>query len=327
MQAITVNNLSMTYRVPVRGTGLRAAAAALFRRQTRPIPALRSISFTIAPGEVVGLIGPNGAGKTTTLKILSGILCPSGGQVDVLTHEPWRREYRFLRQIAMIRGSRPLAAPSELTVLDTLRFQQLVYDVPTDQFRRNVAELAELLSLAPLLSRQVRALSLGERMRAGLAWSLLYRPRVLFLDEPTLGLDVTAIATFRRFIAQYREQTGATVVLTSHYMADVEALCPRILLIDHGALLYDGRLSTLAARLTPYKLVRVMVAEPAAVNWDQFGEAVAQDGGCVSLRIRREEIPARTAQLLAHLPISDLAVEEPPLERVIDQIYREEVTI
>jgi ABC-type uncharacterized transport system ATPase subunit len=325
MSAIVVDKLSMTYRAPVRGSGLRAAMKSLVRREMREIEALCSVSFHIAPGEVVGLIGPNGAGKTTTLKILSGILCPSGGQAAVLRCTPWRREYRFLRQIAMIRGSRPLAVPVELTVLDALRFQQLIYDVPNDQFRRNLAELSDLLHLELLLDRQVRALSLGERMRAGLAWSLIYRPRLLFLDEPTLGLDVSAISTVRRFIADYNRQSGATIILTSHYMADVELLCPRILLIDHGALLYDGSLSALSTQLAPYKLVSVALSAPQAIAWSDFGEVLAQENGRVSLRIRREEVPATTARLLAQLPIADLAVEEPPLERVIDHIYREGV--
>ena len=326
MHSIQVHDLSMTYRAPVRGAGLRAALKSLVRREVREIQALHTLSFTVAPGEVVGLIGPNGAGKTTTLKILSGILCPTGGQASVLGFAPWRRDYRYLRQIAMIRGSRPLAVPLELTLLDALRFQQLIYDIPKEQFQQNLDELSGLLSLEPLLSRQVRALSLGERMRAGLAWSLIYRPRLLFLDEPTLGLDVTAIGAVRQFIANYNKHSGATIILTSHYMTDVEQLCSRILLIDHGALLYDGALGALSAQLAPYKLVRVAVSAPEAVEWKQFGDVVEQEGGRVSLRVRREDIPATTAHLLSQLPVADLAVEEPPLERLIDQVYREGVT-
>ena len=304
MHTIEVNDLSMTYRAPVRGAGLRAAVKSLVRREVREIQALHSVSFAVAPGEVVGLIGPNGAGKTTTLKILSGILCPTSGQASALGFAPWGRDYRYLRQIAMIRGSRPLAVPLELTVLDALRFQQLIYDVPKEQFQRNLDELSSLLSLEPLLGRQVRALSLGERMRAGLAWSLIYRPRLLFLDEPTLGLDVTAIGAVRQFIADYNKHSGATIILTSHYMTDVEQLCPRILLVDRGALLYDGRLCALSARLAPYKLVRIAVAAPVAVEWKQFGEIVEQEGGRVSLRVRREDIPAATARLLTRLPVA-----------------------
>lgn len=315
----------MTYRAPVRQEGLGAAVASLFRREYRMIAAVRDITFELVPGEVVGFIGPNGAGKTTTLKILSGILHPTRGEVRVLGHVPWRRERAFLRQIAMIRGSQPIGGPGELTVHDSLRYQQLIYEVPDDEFRRNLSELIDLLDLRPLLERQVRALSLGERMRAGLALALLYRPRVLFLDEPTIGLDVTAVGAVRRFIGDYSVTTGATIVLTSHYMADVEVLCNRIVLIDAGRLRYDGDLDGLARSLSPYKLVTVTTAGGVHTDWSRMGEVVAAAEGKVSMRVRREEVPAVTASLLAELPIVDLAVQEPPLESVIDRAYREGV--
>lgn len=322
---ISVRDLEMTYKAPVRGEGLRAAVVSLFRRQYRDVEAVRGISFELEPGEVVGFIGPNGAGKTTTLKILSGILHPTGGEVQVLGFTPWRREPNFLRQIAMIRGSQPIGGPAELTVMDALRFQQLVYEVSEDEFRRNLSELVEMLDLGPLLQRQVRALSLGERMRSGLALSLLYRPRVLFLDEPTIGLDVSAVGMVRRFISDYSRETGAAILLTSHYMADVETLCERIALIDKGRLQYDGDLEELSRTLSPYKLVRVAVLGGARPEWLRFGEVVEYEDNKVSLRVRREEVPAVTAGLLAELPVADLAVEEPPLESVIDQVYREGV--
>lgn len=325
MASVKVNDLKMTYQVPVKAEGLGAAFRSLWHREYRQVEAVRSVSFAVAPGEVVGFIGPNGAGKTTTLKILSGVLHPTAGRVEVLGHTPWDRRPAYLRQIAMIRGSRPLAAPVELTVQDALRFQQLIYEVPEAQFRRALDLLVEMLNLEPLLSRQIRALSLGEKMRAGLAWSLVYQPRVLFLDEPTLGLDVTAAHLMRRFVATYSRETGATVLLTSHYMADVESLCRRILLIDRGLLTYDGDLAGLSARMAPFKLLKVAVGDDCTVaSWDNFGEVVEQEGGRISLRVRREQVPAVTARLLAEVPgIADLTVTEPPLENVIDQIYRE----
>lgn len=322
MSVVEVDRLTMTYRVPLREAGLRAALASLVHRRYREVHAVRAISFAVDSHELIGFIGPNGAGKTTTLKMLSGVLHPTAGTAHVLGHTPWHREGQFLRRIAMIRGSRPLSVPEELTVLDALRFQQLIYEVPADQFARNLSELVELLALEPLLQRQARALSLGERMRAGLASSLIYRPQVLFLDEPTIGLDVTATALMRRFIADYRAQTGATILLTSHYMADVESLCRRIILIDNGALLYDGPLRGLAATLMPYKLIDVAVTQ-APPDWSRFGELASCDGLRASLRVRREEVPALTARLLAELPVVDLSVAEPPLEQVIDQVYRE----
>lgn len=320
---ITAQGLTMAYRAPVREPGLRAAVSSLFRREYREISAVKQISFDVGAGEVVGFIGPNGAGKTTSLKLLSGILNPTAGGAHVLGFVPWRREPAFLRQIAMIRGSQPIGGPGELTVMDSLRFQQLIYEVPEPLFRRHLAELVELLDLETLLARQVRALSLGERMRAGLALALIYRPRVLFLDEPTIGLDVTAVGMVRRFIADYSRTAGATVLLTSHYMADVETLCRRIILIDQGRLAYDGDLAKLSTALSPYKLVKVTVASEVQPEWGGYGQVVEVEGGRVSLRVQRRDAPAVTARLLAELPVADLSVEDPPLERVIDQVYRE----
>lgn len=327
MEAVSVESLSMTYRAPVREAGLGAALRSLVRRRFREVEAVREITFSLEPGEVVGFIGPNGAGKTTTLKILCGVLHPTAGTARVLGHTPWRRERAFLRQIAMIRGSRPLGAPPELTVLDALRFQRLIYEVPHDVFRRSLAQLADMLSLEPLLNRQVRALSLGERMRAGLAWSLLYRPRVLFLDEPTIGLDVAAGAAVRRFLVEYSTQTRATVLLTSHYMADVESLCRRTILIDRGSLVYDGALQDLSARLAPYKLLTVQLGDGCSPRWPAYGEVNSAEGGRVSLRVRRENVPHVTARLLAELPVLDLTVEEPPLESVIARVYRDGIAL
>jgi ABC-2 type transport system ATP-binding protein len=327
----------MTYRAPVREAGVRAAFRALLRPRYREVRAVRDVSFDIEPGEVVGFIGPNGAGKTTTLKMLAGILHPTAGTAEVLGFLPWRRDHRYLRQIALIRGSRPLSGPNEQTVMDVFRFQQVIYEVPEADFQRNLAELLELLNVGPLLERQLRALSLGERMRAGLAGSLLYRPRVLFLDEPTIGMDVSGTADVRRFLAAYPRQTGATVLLTSHYMADVEHLCRRIILIDQGQVRYDGDLEGLAATISPFKLVKVAVngavsangsagaAGPDGDGLSRFGEVVETTGGTVALRVRREAVPAVTARLLAELPVVDLSVENPPLESVIDRVYREGV--
>jgi ABC-2 type transport system ATP-binding protein len=323
MPTITAQDLRMTYRVPVREAGLRAALGSLLRREFREVEAVRGISFALEPGELAGFLGPNGAGKTTTLKMLSGVLHPTAGHADVLGHTPWRREPQLLRQIAMIRGSRPLAVPAELTVLDALRFQQLIYEVPDEQFRRNLAELVELLRLEPLLASQARALSLGERMRAGLAWSLIYRPRVLFLDEPTLGLDVSAVTVMRRFVADYCRETGATMLLTSHAMADVETLCRRIVLIDHGALIYDGTLAGLTAQIATHKLIRVSVGGETPPDWGRYGEVIDSEGASASLRIPRDQTPMVTARLLAELPIADLAVAEPSLEHVMGQVYQE----
>jgi ABC-2 type transport system ATP-binding protein len=323
--AIEVDALRMTYRAPIRGSGWKATLGSVVNRQYRDVAAVQDVSFALRPGEIVGFIGPNGAGKTTTMKILSGLLHATSGRVQVLGHSPWQRRSDFLRRIALIRGSQPVGGSQELTVLDTLQYQQLLYEVPPADYRRNLDELTELLELTDLLHRQLRALSLGEKMRAGLALSLLYRPEVMFLDEPTLGLDVTGATTMRRFVSSYAEQTGATVLLTSHYMADVASLCPRLVLIDKGKIQYDGLLGELAAKLSPYKLVRLTAPDADEELLRSAGELVEASNGTFVLRVPRERVARITAQLLTDLEVVDLAVEEAPLEVVIDRAYREGV--
>jgi len=320
MTVIEVAALSMSFRAPVRKSGLRAALGSLVRREYREVQALDDVSFEIAPGEVVGFIGPNGAGKTTTMKILSGILHPTSGDVRVLGSVPWERRTDFLKRIAFVRGSQPVGGSQELTVMDSLEYQRLLYDVPRPDFESTLKVVEDLLQLTPLLERQLRALSLGERMRVGLALALIYRPEVLFLDEPTIGLDVTAASQIREFVSDYVTQTGATVLLTSHYMADVASLCPRLILIDQGRVEYDGPLAELSARLSPYKLIRITARggpEP------DFGEVVESSDGMWVLRVPRDEVAQTTSRLLQTLDVVDLAVEEPPLEKVIDRAYRE----
>ena len=258
----------MTYRAPVREAGLRAALQSVVHREYRDIDAITELTFDLYAGEVVGFIGPNGAGKTTTMKILSGILHPTTGEASVLGHVPWRRQHEYLKKIALVRGSQPIAGPTELTVMDALRYQALLYEVR--DFRTAVDELVDLLDLESLLDRQIRALSLGERMRAGLATTLIYRPKVLFLDEPTLGLDVSAAMALRRFIADYAVRTRATILLTSHYITDVESLCRRVIMIDRSKIRYDGELSSLAAELSPYTQVTTVEDVPLDVVLDQY---------------------------------------------------------
>ena len=313
----------MTYRAPVRASGVKAALGSLFRRRYRDVPAVQEVSFTLDPGEVVGFIGPNGAGKTTTMKILSGLLYPTSGEVQVLGHSPWQRQTEFLKRIAFIRGSQPVGGSQELTVLDALEYQRLLYDISASDYATNLHQLSAMLELGPILERQLRALSLGEKMRTGIALALLYRPEVLFLDEPTLGLDVTAATSMRAFVADYAKQAGATVLLTSHYMADVASLCPRLILIDKGLVQYDGPLDELSARLAPYKLVRVTALMATADDFAGAGEVVASAKGTWVLRVLRDDVARTTAKLLTDLEVADLAVEEPPLESVIDRVYRE----
>jgi ABC-2 type transport system ATP-binding protein len=334
MSLIAVDGLTKSFHVPERDPGLGAALRSLGRRRYRTVHALRDVSFSVEPGEMIALLGPNGAGKTTTLKLLAGLLHPTAGTALVAGFVPWERRPAYLRQLAMVAGNR-----SQLTwdipPLDSWRVLAAIYDVPPAGYRETVDELVALLEMQELLARPVRNLSLGERMKCELVASLLHRPQLLFLDEPTLGLDVSMQRRLRQFVAAYNERHGVTVILTSHYMADVVALCPRVLLINEGALLYDGPLQQLAAHLAPFKLVRLTLRQgsngvSAASSFGNLqrglgaaAELLDQSDTALTLRVRRADTAAVTAHLLGALPVADLAVEDPPVENVIDQIYEQ----
>jgi ABC-2 type transport system ATP-binding protein len=319
-----VDNLRKVYRVPVREAGVGAALRSMIKRETKDIVAVEGISFHVEPGEVIGFLGPNGAGKTTTLKMASGLLHPSGGSVRVLGYEPWRRQKEFLSQITLVMGNRN-QLEWDIPCQDSYDLLAAVYRVPDDQYRRTLANLTELLDLGPLLSKPVRNLSLGERMKCEVAGALLHGPKVLFLDEPTIGLDVTMQRRIRSFLRDYNRLTGSAILLTSHYMADVEALCKRVVVIHHGRLLYDGGLSGLVSQFSAYKTISIDLANgPADISGaglGAYGEVVEQDGGRVKLRVRKQETASVTGRLLADLAIVDLTVEDPPIEEVIEKVF------
>ena len=322
---IVVENLTKVYRVPQRPPGLTAAVTSLFRRTFQDVTAVSDVSFSIAPGEIVGLIGPNGAGKTTTLKVLSGLLHPTSGMTRVADCTPWERRPEFLRRISMVLGNKSQMI-WDIPPLDTFRVLGEIYAVPPAAYRQTLDELIALLEMEELLTKPVRNFSLGERMKCELVAGLLHRPSVLFLDEPTLGLDVSMQARLRRFVAEYNRSTGATIILTSHYMADVVALCPRVIVIHHGRLIYDGGLGQLAERLAPFKLLRVTLGGAeigGEAELPQGAEVLERENGRLVLRVHRGDAPAITAQVLQRLPVADLTVEDPPLEAVMDQIYQE----
>ncbi len=323
MATVMARGLCKTFRVADKQPGLAGTLRHLVHRRWRSVQAVRDVSFSIDAGEVVGFLGPNGAGKTTTLKLLTGLIHPSGGELEVAGHRPFRRERAFLESITLVMGQKQQLI-WDLPPLDSLRVNAAVYGIPEREARRRIAELADMLELGEELTRPVRKLSLGQRMKAELMAALLHRPRVLFLDEPTLGLDINAQARVRRFLADYNRRTGATVLLTSHYMADITALCPRVLLIHQGRLFHDGGLAELSERLTPWRQVRLELATPLpARELARYGELEALEGCEVRLVIPRERLTATVSRLLAQLPVLDLVVSDPPIEELIGRVFRQ----
>lgn len=321
--SIHIDQLSKVYQVPEREAGLRASLRSLVRRKTRDVRAVDNVRFSVAPGEVVGFLGPNGAGKTTTLKMLSGLLHPTSGEAHVLGYIPAQRERDFLRQITLVMGNRN-QLQWDIPALDSFELNRAIYRIPAMDFRETRDEFIELLDLGQLVQKPVRNLSLGERMKMEIVGALLHRPKVLFLDEPTIGLDVTMQKRIRTFVAEYNQRYGATVILTSHYMADVEALCKRVIVIHHGQILYDGDLTALGSQFAAYKTIG-MTLEDGTVDLSAFGEVVEREGDKVKLRVPKGETSRITAQLLSTYPITDLTIEDPPIEDVIERVFAQEV--
>ena len=319
---IAVDGLSKLYRVAKKEPGLLASLRGLVRRSYLDVRAVDDISFTIGRGELIGFLGPNGAGKTTTLKVLAGLLYPTAGRVRVLGHEPFRRERAFQRRFSLVLGQKNQLW-WDLPAIESFLLNKEIYGIPDVEFRATLAELVERLELEPLLGVQVRKLSLGERMKCELAGALLHRPEVLFLDEPTIGLDVVMQKKIREFIAAYNRRHVATILLTSHYMDDVEALCERVVVINQGRLIYDGRLGELTRRYAGDKLLQVELDRPVdRADLAALGDLTAWDGGQkATLRVPRAAVPERAARLLAALPVRDLAIQEPDVEDVIRALF------
>ncbi|HEY9761126.1 MAG TPA: ATP-binding cassette domain-containing protein [Trichocoleus sp.] len=319
---IEVRQLSKRYPVAVKEPGLQGTLKHFFRRSYRTVEAVRQVSFDIQPGEVVGFLGPNGAGKTTTLKMLTGLIHPSEGTVQVAGQTPFHRQADFLQNITLVMGQKQQLL-WDLPALDSLRINAAIYGLSDKEFRYRVDELADMLTLHDKLRQPVRKLSLGERMKAEMLAALLHRPKVLFLDEPTLGLDVNAQVAVRDFLKEYNQRYQATVLLTSHYMADITALCERVLLIHQGQLIYDGSLEGLLDRFAPYREVKLEMdcpVEEAALR--SYGEVEILEGCSASLIVRREALTQTVSQLLTAFAVKDLTVTDPPIEEVIGRVFQ-----
>ena len=318
---IDVRGLRKHYQVHRRPPGMAAALKSLFHRPTETVKAVDGISFEIAAGERVGFLGPNGAGKTTTLKVMAGLLHPTEGTIAVDGHEPRLRAPAFLRDITLVMGQKQQLL-WDLPPADTFLLNRAIYDIPKAEYDETLAELTRLLDLASLINKPTRQLSLGERMKCELAVALLHRPHVLFLDEPTIGLDVSMQAVVRTFVRQYNERFQATVILTSHYMDDVTALCPRVIVIDHGKLIYDGGLEALVQRVRPDKRLNLRLSRPVdRADLERLGRVIEQRDASAILQITKDSLQASVSSALATLPIVDLTVEDPPLEEVMRDLF------
>jgi len=320
---IEVRDLTKHYRVHERQPGLAGSLRSFIRRRYRLVKAVDSISFAIAKGEIVGFLGANGAGKTTTLKMLAGLLHPTSGSATVAGFTPKQRQREFLCSITMVLGQKQQLI-WDLPAEDTFLMNKEIYGVPDGVYRQRLAELGDMLELSDLLKRQVRKLSLGERMKCELAAALLHGPQVLFLDEPTIGLDVNMQQALRGFVADYNRRFGATILLTSHYMADVTALCRRIIVIDQGGLIFDGDLRALMERSAVTRILKLRFATPQTrERLAAFGMVGACVGLEAELRVPRDSVAEVAGRLLNELPVDDIGIEDMPVEEVIGRLFRQ----
>lgn len=321
MPVIEIENLSKTYRVYQKQEGLWGSVRGLFRREYRDVHAVRDVNLTVEKGEFVAFLGPNGAGKTTTLKLLSGVIYPNQGTARVMGHIPWDREIAYRRRFALVMGQKNQLW-WDLPALESFRLHQQIYRIDARAYQATLDELCELLDIGRLLKQPVRELSLGERMKMELTAALLHSPEVLFLDEPTIGLDVVAQHRIQQFLKQYQAERQITILLSSHYMKDVAALCQRVVIIAHGQIKYDGSLSGIVDRFSGQKLITLQIAgsDPPR-NLERFGQVVELQMPKVKLRMDRAGVPKALAEILAQHAVEDVVVEDPPLEEVIADLF------
>ena len=323
MPAIEVNGLTKAFQTYKKLPGFAGAIRGLFHREYEQTLAVRDVSFKVEPGELVGFLGPNGAGKTTTLKMLSGLLYPTSGSAKVLGYTPWERDDGYRRQFALLLGQKNQLW-WDLPARESLELNAKIYGIPEDDLNRTVHEMTELLAVKEKLNVAVRELSLGERMKMELIASLLHRPKILFLDEPTIGLDVVSQKTVREFLREHNAKHKTTILLTSHYMTDIQELCKRVIIIDRGAISFDGQLSEVVDRFADFKLITIQFEGTAAYSAEsvaKYGELVEQTPGRLTLKVKRDRVIPACKALLDELPVSDIDIQEVPIEDVIRKIF------
>lgn len=321
MSIVSLKNLKKYYSIAQKEPGLSGSIKSLFSRKYTEVRAVDDISFEIGEGELVGFLGPNGAGKTTTLKVLSGLLYPTSGEVRVLGHEPFKREKSFQKQFALVMGQKNQTW-WDLPAIESFTLNKEIYEVPDKQFKETLEELSELLDVKDLLKTQIRKLSLGQRMKMELITSLIHSPKVMFLDEPTIGLDVLMQQKIREFIREYNKRYSATIILTSHYMDDVKELCKRVIIIDQGKLLFDGSLDKIIRKFSDHKNISLTLGkEVGEKELQKFGELKSYQYPIAVLSIKRSEVASVAEKLLKDFPVEDLNIEEPELEDIIRAVF------
>jgi ABC-2 type transport system ATP-binding protein len=326
-KAIIVDKLIKNFEVNEKGKGVLGSLSSLISPKRKTIKALRKISFSIEQGELVGFIGPNGAGKTTTLKVLSGLLYPTSGFTQVLGFDPWERRPEFLKQISLVMGQKNQLW-WDLPSIETLELNKAIYELSDREYERNLSELTDMLEVKNLLSRQVRRLSLGQRMRLELVAALLHKPKVLFLDEPTLGLDVIAQQKMRDFIYDYNRKYDATIILTSHNMDDVVDLAKRVVVIDDGKILFDGDLRELINKFAKEKLIKISLSKENDLKvFETIGEVKKVDFPSVIISVPRATAAVAAAEILQNMPVADLTIEEEPVEEIISRVFKGETVV
>ncbi len=327
MPIIKIDNLRKTYRVHTKKEGLIASLKGFVRREYRTVKAVDGISAQIDAGEIVGFLGPNGAGKTTTLKMLSGLIFPTSGEATVLGYIPWKRENAYRRQFALVMGQKNQLW-WDLPAVDSFRLLKEIYLIDDQSYHKTIEELTGLLGIADLMSQPVRELSLGERMKMELVAALLHSPKVLLLDEPTIGLDVVSQANIRTCLREYNRDNNITVLLTSHYMQDIEALCQRVVIINHGRIVFDGRLNEIVERFSQHKIIKFRFHEgQMPERFDEFGEVMELADPTVTLKVDRAQVPELTGHFLANFGVDDIAIEEIPIEEVIGDVFSAEAPV
>lgn len=323
-KSLVLKDLSRQYKVHEKASGMAASLKSLFKRNWKIIDAASDISFEVERGKIVGFLGPNGAGKTTTIKMCCGLLYPTSGEVSVLGHNPWKRENEFLKKITLIMGRRNQMI-WDVPAIESYEFFRAIYGIDHTEYKKTLDELTDLLELGPLLNKPVRNLSLGERMKCELTGALLHRPQVLFLDEPTIGLDVVAQYRFRQYIADYNKKYGATVLLTTHYMGDVEDLCERVIFVDKGKLIFDGNIEGLVEKFLPFKIIELRLSKgmQSDIDFTKFGEISAESDGQMTIRVPKKDTQQIVAHFMSNLQIEDVSVSNPPITDVVRYIYEE----